>query len=409
MLGIMKSHSDYWYGAFAIKSNQNVTYLKLFSYAKQDPTQNAAEAEQFLYEFDKDAIEMCNRIATSEWKFATNGSDFNRRRMKEQQSISKKFECISWRRANSLFNISKMPDTNVRRKLERIVRQGKCGLDDRKHFELSEIISQMKERYNNVRLCPYRPAQAYTYTYDSNAATSDNYCNLKLDPDLVGIMELSRNEPELKYVWETWREKIGPPIRNSFMRYIDLSNQAAQQNGYSDAGAQMRAAYDDSDFYFTVQDLWTQIQPLYRQLFTFVRRGLVNRYGQHIIRPDGPIPAHLLGNMWGQNWRSLIDIVRPHPPVTPDINGEIVRQGYTPLRFFQSAEEFFTSMGLAPMMPEFWRNSILNKANVSHAKRCKASAWDFCNNVDFRYFNTRRKTKHFERKIYKIAQIIFAE
>lgn len=328
---------------------------------------------------------MCNRIATSEWKFATNGSDFNRRRMKEQQSISKKFECISWRRANSLFNISKMPDTNVRRKLERIVRQGKCGLDDRKHFELSEIISQMKERYNNVRLCPYRPASMAAHRpYDSSSTATDN-CNLKLDPDLVGIMELSRNEPELKYVWEAWREKIGPPIRNSFMRYIDLSNQAAQQNGFSDAGAQMRAVYDDPDFYFTVQDLWTQIQPLYRQLFTFVRRGLVKRYGEQIVRSDGPIPAHLLGNMWGQNWRSLMDIVRPHASVTPDITGEIMRQGYTPLRFFQSAEEFFTSMGLSPMLPEFWRNSILNKANVSQARRCKASAWDFCNNVDFRY------------------------
>lgn len=324
---------------------------------------------------------MCNRIATSEWKFATNGSDYNRRRMREQQSLSKKFECISWKRANNLFNISNMPDSSIRRKFERIVRQGKCGLDERKFFELSEIISQMKERYNNIRLCPYRPKLS------SNIYSHDilNNCNLKLDPDLVQIMELSRNEPELKYIWEQWREQIGPPIRNTFMRYIDLSNQAAEKNGFPDTGKQMRTVYDDPDeFYFTVQDLWTQVQPLYKQLFTFVRRGLVRRYGEHILRQDGPIPAHLLGNMWGQNWYALLDIIRPNPSVTPDITGELLRQGYTPLRFFQSAEEFFTSLGLPPMLPEFWRNSILNKSNVSNARRCKASAWDFCNNVDFR-------------------------
>lgn len=141
----------------------------------------------------------------------------------------------------------------------------------------------------------------------------------------------------------------------------------------------MRAVYEDPDFFFTVQDLWTKIQPLYKHLFTFVRRGLYAKYGDEVLRPDGPIPTHLFGNMWAQNWRSVIDLIKPYTE-TPDITGEMIKQGYTPTKIFQSAEEFFTSLGLPPMSPEFWRNSIIQKPSDIYTQ-CTASAWDFCNNV----------------------------
>lgn len=44
-------------------------------------------------------------------------------------------------------------------------------------------------------------------------------------------MENSRSEPELRYVWSQWSEKTGPPIKNTFMRYLDLANQAAERHG----------------------------------------------------------------------------------------------------------------------------------------------------------------------------------
>lgn len=194
---------------------------------------------------------------------------------------------------------------------------------------------------------------------------------------------MSRSEPELRHIWSEWHNKIGPPIRNSYMRYLNIANRAAELHGYRDAGEQMRAVYEDPNIYFTVQDLWTRIQPLYRKLFTFVRMGLVKRYGEHVIRPDGPIPAHLLGNIWAQDWKNIFDIVKPGPNSMPDITGEMIRQGYTPLKIFQTSEEFFTSLGLPPMSPEFWRNSMLQRPNDSYSK-CSASAWDFCNKIDYR-------------------------
>jgi peptidyl-dipeptidase A len=238
----------------------------------------------------------------------------------------------------------------------------------------------MKDHYNQVRICPYRGVNLYSD--GSNVTTFHAYCDLRLEPDLAKIMERSRNEEELRYVWSEYREKIGPPIRNTFMRYVDLSNQAAQLHGFRDAGDQMRELYEDPDFFFTVQDLWQQVGGLYKQLFTFVRSGLYRHYGPRVLRRDGPIPAHLLGNMYGQNWRNILDIIKPQNEM-PDITGEMIKQGYTPMKIFQVAEEFFTSLGLPPMSPEFWRNSILQKPNDVYTQ-CSASAWDFCNLLDFR-------------------------
>lgn len=349
---------------------------------------------EFLKEYNREAAEMCNRVATNEWKYATNGTDFNKRRMLEEQSLAAKFECLSWKRA-STFNIYRITDTNAQRQLNRIVRQGKCGVGDEKYSEIQHLITIMKDIFNNAKICPYRgdPMMPSTSSYreigltkktENYVTTYTSYCDLKLDPDLIRLMELSHNEPELRYAWIEWREKIGPPIKNSFMRYVSLSNQAAILHGFHDAGEQMRAIYEDADFFFTVQDLWTQIQPLYKQLFTFVRKGLVKRYGDKIIRSDGPIPAHLLGNMWGQNWRNIFDLIKPGGTEIPDVTGEMIKQGFTPLKIFQIAEEFFTSMGMSPMSPEFWRNSMLQRPTDMHVQ-CTASAWDFCNNIDFRY------------------------
>lgn len=292
------------------------------TYNLNQPTvtvENVDDVLNFLKEFNIEAAEMCNRVANNEWKYATNASEYNKRRVKEQQSVATKFECLSWRRAISFHNYP-ITNSNVKRQLQRIIKQGKCGLSDEKYAEINRLIQQMKDNYKHARVCPYRGTQSEvvnqsvqmnenaigiisiapnesTFSMQTNNfnthPTDTGYCDLSIDNDIPRIMERSRNEAELKYIWSAWHEKTGAPNRNNFMRYIDLANQAAIAHGFSDAGEQMRAQYEDPEMYFTVQDLWAQIQPLYRQLFTFVRKGLIRQYGERIIRPDGPIPAHL--------------------------------------------------------------------------------------------------------------------
>jgi len=76
-----------------------------------------------------------SRVATSEWRYATNTTDFNKRRMREQQSLGVKFKCLSWRRA-AIFNVDQISDKNVQRQLNRIIKEGRCGLGDAKYTEV---------------------------------------------------------------------------------------------------------------------------------------------------------------------------------------------------------------------------------------------------------------------------------
>ena len=76
----------------------------------------------------------------------------------------------------------------------------------------------------------------------------------------------------------------------------------------------------------------------------------VNRYGNDTIDPTGPIPAHLMGNMWAQSWNNLATILRPYPnKPSIDVTQSMKDQGWTPKIMFQKADEFFISLGLDPM------------------------------------------------------------
>lgn len=57
-------------------------------------------------------------------------------------------------------------------------------------------------------------------------------------------------------------------------------------------------AYEDDEFIDKVDAAWSEIEPLYNELHTFVRRKLKEIHGDKMDDSDGLIPAHILGNMW---------------------------------------------------------------------------------------------------------------
>ncbi|XP_012258000.2 angiotensin-converting enzyme-like isoform X2 [Athalia rosae] len=366
---------------------------------------NLGEALQFLREYDREASTMCNRVTTGQWQFVTNVTDNNRRKMLDEQTLKAKFDRASWRKAVS-FAWSRIPDPLARRQLKMLATRGRNSLTDDKFNEIYHLIAEMKELYTRTRLCPY--------------TESDQNCDLVLDPDINKIMAQSKDYKELSYYWRAWHEAIGPPLKNKYMRYVQLANQAARLNGFADAGDQMREDYEDDSFQQNIAEVVSAITPLYKHLFTFTRRKLIDRYGD-IIRKDGPLPAHILGNMWAQNWQGIYDIVQPFPAARKlDVTLDMMLQGFTPLRMFQTAEEFFTSMGMIPMPPEFWRSSMFEKP-VGREVKCTASAWDFCNRIDYRIkqctaitmedlFSTHHEMAHLQYYLqYRDQPLLFRE
>ena len=87
---------------------------------------------------------------------------------------------------------------------------------------------------------------------------------------------------------------------------------------------------------------------------------------------------HLLGNLWGQQWDNIADLVIPYPDKPSlDVTEEMIRQNYTPLKMFQMGDEFFTSMNMTKLPDQFWDKSMIEKPNDGRELICHASAWDF--------------------------------
>lgn len=59
-------------------------------------------------------------------------------------------------------------------------------------------------------------------------------------------------------------------------------------------------------------------------------------------------------------------------------------QHWKPVKMFQEAEKFFTSLGLLPVPEDFWKKSMLERPSDGREVECHTSAWDFYNGKDFR-------------------------
>lgn len=91
--------------------------------------------------------------------------------------------------------------------------------------------------------------------------------------------------------------------------------------------------------------------------------------------------------MWAQGWGNIFDIVQPYPEVKePDFDKVMADKGYNVGNMFRRAEEFYTSIGLYKMVPDFWKHSMLVRPSSKDREvQCHASAFDFYNNDTFRY------------------------
>jgi peptidyl-dipeptidase A len=199
--------------------------------------------------------------------------------------------------------------------------------------------------------------------------------------DMEEIMGSSRDPEELKRIWLGWHQ-ISVPYRKNYVRFVELSNKGAKEMGFKDTGAMWRSKYDmePDAFAAEMERLWQQVKPLYDSLYTYTRRKLSEKYGKEIVPPDGPIPAHLLGNMWAQQWGNIYPLLKPEGGADRgyDLTQILKARNTEPKQLVQYGESFFTSLGFNPLPQSFWERSMLVKP-VDHEAVCHASAWD----VDF--------------------------
>ena len=234
--------------------------------------------------------------------------------------------------------------------------------------ELSKILASLDGDYGKGTWCPDGKKE-----------------NCKELPDIEKIMASSRDPQELLNTWKGWHA-IAPPMRGRYIRMVYLANQGARELGFADVGAMWRSNYDmpPDDFARELDRLWTEVRPLYVSLHAYVRWKLAEKYGKNLVPEDGPIPAHLLGNMWSQEWTNIYPLLSP-PNAGPEADaGAALRAKNVDARgMTRYAEGFFTSLGFDPLPETFWERSLFTKPRDREVV-CHASAWDIDYKDDLR-------------------------
>ncbi|KAI1294830.1 Angiotensin-converting enzyme [Halotydeus destructor] len=166
-------------------------------------------------------------------------------------------------------------------------------------------------------------------------------CGLVLEPDLTTILEHERDWDVLAELWTNWRNATGKQIRPLYSKYVELGNEVAEKNGLADYGAYYRYSWEDDQLEDKLDILWNEVKPLYLKLHAYVRKRLRQVYGDR-MPTDGTLPAHLVGDMWAQNWAKLADAFLPFNGTAKfDVTDEMQKQNYTVKQIFELSESFF--------------------------------------------------------------------
>jgi len=237
--------------------------------------------------------------------------------------------------------------------------------------ELAQLSSELSAMYGKGRYCQKTADGKIKKCYRSD--------------EIQKIFATEKDEAKLKEFWVGWHH-VGADMRKPYLRLVELMNQGAKDNGFLDVSMLWKANYDmpADKFEAETDRLWTQLKPLYDQLHCYVRSQLSSRYGKDKVPVDGLIPAHLLGNVWAQEWNNIYDLVAPYPR-EPSINVDktLASKKYTPEQMVKMGETFFTSLGLPKLPDTFWTRSMLKRPEGRDVE-CHASAWDITMNGDLR-------------------------
>src|SRR5215467_9798274 len=177
---------------------------------------------------------------------------------------------------------------------------------------------------------------------------------------ITDIMRDSQDEKRLRQVWDGWHT-ISLPMRKDYTRFVELSNKGAKELGFADSGAMWRSKYDMSpeDFTKELDRLWTQVRPLYVKLHAYVRMKLREKYGD-VVPANGPLPAHLLGNIWAQDWSNVYPLVKPaNADKGYDLTSILKAKKTSPVDMVKTGERFYTSIGFPSLPKTFWDRSML--------------------------------------------------
>lgn len=326
------------------------------------------EAEKFLADAEKRLLDLNIKAGRADWvksTFITDDTELIAAEANENL-IAATTELAEQSRKYE--NVDLPADAKRKLKLLKLALTLPAPKDPAERSELTKITASMEGEYGKGKYCP----------------DGDKGKCLSL-PDLEDIINNSRDPEELKKAWLGWHQ-IAIPIRKEYVRFVELSNKGAKEMGFKDTGAMWRSKYDmePDAFAAEMERLWQQVKPLYDSLYTYTRHKLSEKYGKDVVSEDKPIPAHLLGNMWAQQWGNIYPILAPaNADRGYDLTQILKAKNTDAKQMVRYGESFFTSLGFDSLPSTFWDRSLFVKP-ADREVVCHASAWDIDYEKDVR-------------------------
>ena len=199
----------------------------------------------------------------------------------------------------------------------------------------------------------------FTFTVDGQEITPN-----EIDKQLEESTDLEKR----RQVWVASKE-VGKLLKDGLAKLVQLRNKTVQSLGYDDY-----FSYQVADYGMTTPEMIalndkfvTELWPLYRELHTWARYELAERYGAEEV-PD-MLPADWLPNRWGQDWSPIVTVEGL------DLDAALAAKG--PEWLIKQAERFYVSLGFDELPESFYTKSSLYPVDASkgYKKNTHASAW----------------------------------
>jgi len=186
--------------------------------------------------------------------------------------------------------------------------------------------------------------------------------------EIDGILRDSKSLQERLKAWKSSKE-VGKELKNGLADVRDLRNKTVQALDYDNY-----FAYQVSEYGMSTQEMMDlmdklnrQLYPLYRELHTYARYELADKYGAENV--PQMLPAHWLPNRWGQGWSAMVSVEGA------DVNAELGKKSAEEL--VTIAEDFYVSLGFDELPQSFYDKSSLYPLPkyADYKKNNHASAW----------------------------------
>lgn len=328
----------------------------------------AADAKAFAAATNLRLRELFARVETSGYIAATYITHDTERAAASAESDLMAFLSEAIPKAASFRDLDLDPDTRRTLELLRTKPTLPAPADPALRDELATISSRLGSHYGAAKYCG-----------------PDGKGECRELGELSDVIFAGKGWDAMVDAWVGWHGTAAE-TRADYQRLVALGNQGARELGFADLGVLWRSGYamPADDFAAEIDRLWLQVKPLYDNLHCYVRRQLSKKWGADKVPLDGPIPSHLLGNMWAQDWGALYPLVAPYKTATTmDVTKALERKKVDAKQLVKYGEGFFTSLGMPALPDTFYERSQFTKP-VGRDVVCHASAWDTDHKGDVR-------------------------